>query len=98
MRDRRQRRILGARVDSDVAFSARVDQSKIDIELCSHHSIEAEMFAHVSETVLAAACGKIFVGKEKQDCGRERVAVVRLDDQSVFAVNNDLGNVADSSG
>ena len=54
------------------------------------------MFAGVAKTVVGAARGQICVGEKEQNCRRQSIAVVRLNDQSVFAVNDDFRNIADS--
>src|SRR5437899_12433426 len=82
-------------LDSNTALLVRYDQGKIDIELRAHHAVETEMFAGVAETFVGAACGQIFVGEKEQDRRSQSVAVVRLNDQYVFTVNDDLRLVHD---
>jgi len=54
------------------------------------------MFASVAETVVGTACGQIGVGEKQQNRRSQSVAVVRLHDQSVFAVNDDFRHVPDA--
>ena len=53
------------------------------------------MLARITETVLSATCSQICVGEKQQNSRGQSVAVVWLYDQSIFAVNDNFGNIAD---
>src|ERR1044071_7531216 len=73
-------------------------KSDVGLKLCFHHLIERKMLPGIAKAVRCTVGRQVWIADKFENRGRERLAVSRLNEQTVLPMLNDFRDIADLCG